>query len=163
MRYLTAMRTASIAAWKHWDGVEAATTGTGLSELRPCRTISRSACSTFVGIPVDGPARWMSRIRSGSSSATARPTVSALSTMPGPAEAVTPRAPPNAAPSAAPIAAISSSAWNVTTPNSFRAASSSRIDEAGVIGYAPRKSCKPDSCDAAMSPYDSAVLPVICR
>ena len=134
MRYLTAMRTASIAASKHWDGVEAAITGTGLSPFRPKSTISRSACSGFVGIPVEGPARWMSRITSGSSSAIARPTVSAFSTMPGPAEAVTPSAPPNAAPTAAPTAAISSSAWNVTTPNSFLPASSSRIDEAGVIG-----------------------------
>ena len=33
-----------------------------------------------------------------------------------------------------PTAAISSSAWNVTTPNSFLPARSSRIDEAGVIG-----------------------------
>ena len=84
------MRTASIAASKHWDGVEAATTGTGLSPFRPNSTMSRSACSGFVGIPVEGPARWMSRIRSGSSSAIASPTVSALSTTPGPAEAVTP-------------------------------------------------------------------------
>ena len=64
----------------------------------------------------------------------ARPTVSALRTTPGPADAVTPSAPPKAAPTAAPTAAISSSAWNVTTPNSFLPARSSRIDEAGVIG-----------------------------
>ena len=76
---------------------------------------------------------------------------------------MTPSAPPNAAPSAAPTAAISSSAWNVTTPNSFWPASSSRIDEAGVIGYAPRKSGRPESFDAAISPYASAVLPVIWR
>ena len=91
----------------------AATTGTGLSEFRPWSTISRSACSGFVGMPVDGPARWMSRTSSGSSSATPSPTVSAFSTTPGPAEVVTPSAPPNAAPRAAPQAAISSSAWNV--------------------------------------------------
>ena len=152
MRYLSAMRAASIAASKHCDGVDAATTGTGLSPFRPKSTISRSACSGFVGIPVDGPARWMSRITSGSSSAIARPTVSALRTTPGPADAVTPSAPPNAAPTAAPTAAISSSAWKVTTPNSFRPASSSRIDDAGVIGYAPRNRGRPESFDAAIRP-----------
>ena len=134
MRYLSAIRAASMAASKHCDGVEAAITGTGLSELRPKSTISRSACSGFVGMPVDGPARWMSRITSGSSSATASPTVSALSTTPGPAEVVTPSEPPKAAPSAAPTAAISSSAWNVRTPKRLCRASSSRIPDAGVIG-----------------------------
>ena len=54
MRYLIAMRAASIAAWKHPDGVEAATTGTGDSEFLPNKTMSRSACSGFVGMPVDG-------------------------------------------------------------------------------------------------------------
>ena len=58
----------------------------------------------------------MSQITSGSSSMIASPTVSALRTMPGPAEVVTPSAPPNAAPTAAPAAAISSSAWKVRTP-----------------------------------------------
>ena len=155
------MRAASIAAWKHCDGLDAASTGTGLSELRPNNTIKRSACSGLVGMPVDGPARWMSSIRSGSSSATARPIVSDLRTTPGPAEVVTPSAPPKAAPSAAPTAAISSSAWKVITPKCLKRASSSRIDEAGVIGYAPRKSCRPERFDAAISPYESAVLPVI--
>ena len=65
---------------------------------------------------------------------TPSPTVSALSTIPGPADVVTPSAPPNEAPSAAPHAAISSSAWNVVTPKLLCRASSSRIDEAGVIG-----------------------------
>ena len=57
---MIAIRAASIAASKHPAGVEAATTGTGDSEFRPNRTIRRSACSGLVGIPVDGPARWMS-------------------------------------------------------------------------------------------------------
>jgi hypothetical protein len=83
---------------------------------RPNITISRSACSGFVGIPVEGPARWMSRISSGSSSMIARPTVSALRTTPGPLEVEIPSAPPNEAPRAAPTAEISSSAWNVRTP-----------------------------------------------
>ena len=134
MRYLIAIRAASSAASKHWPGVEAATTGTGDSELRPNMTISRSACSGFVGIPVEGPARWTSRITSGSSSVTASPIVSGFRTTPGPAEVETPSEPPKLAPSAAPTAAISSSAWNVRTPKFLWRASSSRIAEAGVIG-----------------------------
>ena len=89
MRYLSAMRHASIAAWKQSEGDIAATTGTGDSEFRPKSTIRRSPCSGFVGMPVDGPARWMSQITSGSSSCIASPIVSAFSTMPGPAEVVT--------------------------------------------------------------------------
>ncbi len=73
-------------------------------------------------------------ISSGNSSAIARPTVSDLSTIPGPADVVTPSEPPNDAPSAAPTAAISSSAWKVRTPSALWRASSSRIEEAGVIG-----------------------------
>ena len=53
---------------------------------------------------------------SGSSSVTASPIVSCLSTIPGPLEVETPSEPPNDAPSAAPTAAISSSAWKVRTP-----------------------------------------------
>ena len=90
---------------------------------------------------------------------TARPTVSDFRTMPGPADVVTPSIPPNAAPNAAPDAAISSSAWNVRTPKCFSCASCSRTSEAGVIGYAPRKSGNPESLLAATSPYVSAVLP----
>src|SRR5579862_6796231 len=157
------MRQASIAAAKQSDGELAATTGTGDSLFRPYRTISRSPCSGLVGIPVEGPARWMSQMTSGSSSCIARPIVSALSTIPGPADVVTPSEPPNDAPSAAPAAAISSSAWNVRTPNCLYDASSSRIDDAGVIGYAPRNSGRPASFDAAISPYESAWLPVMLR
>ena len=91
-------------------------------------TIRRSACSGFVGIPVEGPARWMSRIRSGSSSMIPSPIVSCFKTIPGPAEVVTPSEPPKAAPSAAPAAAISSSAWKVRTPKALWRASSSRIE-----------------------------------
>ena len=42
-------------------------------------------------------------------------------------------------------------------------ASSSRIELSGVIGYAPRKRSSPDSFEAAIRPYASAELPVICR
>ena len=64
---------------------------------------------------------------------------------------------------AAPTAAISSSAWNVRTPKFLCRASSSRIADAGVIGYAPRKSGSPLSFDAAIRPYASAWLPVMLR
>ena len=117
MRYLIAIRAASIAMSKQPPGVDAAITGTGDSEFRPNSTISRSACSGFVGMPVEGPARWTSMTSSGSSSITPSPTVSAFSRTPGPADVQTPSAPPNDAPSAAPAAAISSSAWNVLIPN----------------------------------------------
>ena len=83
--------------------------------------------------------------------------------MPGPAEVVTPSAPPKAAPSAAPEAAISSSAWNVRTPKCFSCASCSSTSEAGVIGYAPRKSGSPESLLAATRPKVRAVLPETCR
>ena len=134
MRYFRAIRAASSAASKQPPGVAAATTGTGDSALRPNMTISRSACSGLVGIPVEGPARWMSRISSGSSRVIARPTVSDLSATPGPLDVQTPRAPPKLAPSAAPTAAISSSAWKVRTPKRLCRERFSRISEAGVIG-----------------------------
>ena len=54
--------------------------------------------------------------------------------MPGPEVVVTPRRPAKAAPMAAPMPAISSSAWNVVTPNALCLLSSWRMSEAGVIG-----------------------------
>ena len=76
---------------------------------------------------------------------------------------MTPSAPPYAAPSAAPTPAISSSAWKVRTPNRLCLDSSCRMSEAGVIGYEPRNSGRPVSCDAATRPYDSARLPEMLR
>jgi len=111
--YLTAMRTASNAIRKQSAGVAAARIGTGDSPWRPYIAIRRSACSVLVGMPVEGPARWMSVTTIGSSTASARPTVSALRFMPGPLVVVMAIAPPKAAPSAAPTPAISSSAWKV--------------------------------------------------
>jgi hypothetical protein len=70
----------------------------------------------LVGSPVEGPPRWMLQTISGSSVITAKFMASDLRAMPGPEEAVTPRAPPKEAPIAAQTAAISSSAWKVTTP-----------------------------------------------
>jgi hypothetical protein len=134
VRYFSAIRAASIAAEKQSAGVQAATTGTGASPLRPNMTWSRSACSVLVGIPVEGPLRWMSTTSRGSSRETASPMVSALRAIPGPLEVVTPSDPPKAAPSAAPTPAISSSAWKVRTPNALCLDSSCRMSEAGVIG-----------------------------
>ena len=85
-------------------------------------------------MPVEGPARWMSTIRSGSSIATARPIVSALRSMPGPLVAVTPSRPENAAPSAMLAAAISSSACTVCTPMRRWRDSACSSSDAGVIG-----------------------------
>ena len=135
--YLSAIRAASMASEKHSPGVAGATIGIGLSPLRPYRTIIRSACSTLVGMPVDGPARWTSMITSGSSVMTARPIASCLSATPGPDVPVSASAPPYAAPMAAPTAAISSSAWNVRTPKCLYADSWWRMSDAGVIGYEP--------------------------
>lgn len=134
MRYVRAMRAASIAASKQSAGVCGATIGTGASPFLPYIAWSRSACSVLVGRPVEGPPRWMSMISSGSSRETASPIVSDFSATPGPDVVVTPSAPPNAAPSAAPIPAISSSAWNVRTPKFLWRDSSCRMSEAGVIG-----------------------------
>ena len=55
---------------------------------------------------------------------------------------------------------ISSSAWNVRTPNCLCLESSWRMSEAGVIGYVPRNSGSPLRSEAAMSPQAAAVLPV---
>ena len=135
MRYLSAIRTASNAASKHPAGVAAETIGIGVSPCRPYIAISRSPCSVFVGIPVDGPARCTSTITIGSSSWNASATVSDLRSIPGPDVPVTPRLPANAAPSAIPAAAISSSAWSVRTPKFLRFESSCNSSDAGVIGY----------------------------
>ena len=116
VRYLIAIRHASIAMSKQSADVAGATIATGDSPLRPKSACSRSACSVFVGMPVLGPARCTSITTSGSSTITARFIASLLSAMPGPELAVSPSAPPYDAPIAAPIAAISSSAWNARTP-----------------------------------------------
>src|SRR5208282_307422 len=82
--YFNAMRLASTAIQKQSAGVAAASTGMGASELRPYSACRRSACSVLVGRPVEGPPRWISQTTSGSSTATARPSASVLSAMPGP-------------------------------------------------------------------------------
>jgi hypothetical protein len=66
----------------------------GESLLRPNMIWRRSACSTLVGMPVLGPARWTSTTTSGSSTMSARPIASDLSAIPGPDDAVRPIAPP---------------------------------------------------------------------
>ena len=132
--YLVASRTASIATSKQSPALAAASTISGASALRPSTAWNRSDCSVFVGMPVEGPARCESITTSGSSVAIARPSISVLSAMPGPELDVTPSEPAYDAPMAAPIAAISSSAWKVTTPYCFSAASVCSSAEAGVIG-----------------------------
>src|SRR5580658_369636 len=114
-------------------------------------------------MPVDGPARWMSQMISGSSTETASPMVSAFRHMPGPDVDVTPRLPPKEAPRAAPTPLISSSACMVRTPKRLSFDSSCSMSDAGVIGYEPRNSGSPDRRDAATSPYASALLPVMLR
>ena len=149
---MIAIRAASIAAKKQSDGEAAATTGTGDSPFLPYRAMSRSVCSVLVGMPVEGPARCTSTTSSGSSTETARLTVSAFSSMPGPDVVVTASDPPNDAPSAALAALISSSAWKVRTPNFLCLDSSCRMSEAGVIGYEPRNSGSLASWPAAIRP-----------
>ena len=134
MRYVVAIRQASIAASKQSDGDRGATIGTGDSPLRPNIACSRSDCSVLVGSPVDGPPRCTSTTTSGSSRDTARPMVSDFSATPGPEVVVTASEPPKAAPRAAPTPAISSSAWKVRTPKRLCLLSSCRMSEAGVIG-----------------------------
>ena len=92
--YLSARRDASMAIVKHSPGVAGASTGIGHSPLRPKMAWNRSACSTFVGRPVDGPARWTLTMTIGSSVMTARPMASVLSATPGPEVPVRARAPP---------------------------------------------------------------------
>ena len=70
------MRAASMTASKQSAGPDAATTGIGASPLRPKIACSKSACSVFVGSPVDGPPRWMLTTSNGSSAVTARPIAS---------------------------------------------------------------------------------------
>ena len=111
--YLTAIRTASYAQSKQSAGVDAAIIGIGDSPWRPYIACRRSACSGLVGIPVEGPARWISVITRGNSTFTASPTASALRFMPGPEVVVIAIAPPNDAPIAEHTPAISSSAWKV--------------------------------------------------
>jgi hypothetical protein len=157
------MRAASMTASKQSAGPEAARTGTGASPLRPQIAWSRSACSVFVGNPVDGPPRWMLITSSGSSAVRPRLIVSCINATPGPEVVVTPRFPPNDAPSAAPTAAISSSAWNVITLKFLCLESSCSTSLAGVIGYVPRKTVSPDSSLTATIPSAVASLPETLR
>src|SRR5258708_34124407 len=96
--YLTAILLASIATQKQSAGDDAGSTGMGASELRPKSACSRSACSVLVGTPVDGPPPWTPQVPTGTSTATARPSPSAISPIQAPARALTPRAPRTAAP-----------------------------------------------------------------
>ena len=71
---------------------------------------SMSDCCVRVGMPVDGPPRWMLNSTTGISAKYASPRNSLISEMPGPEVAVNERAPFQPPPMATPIAASSSSA-----------------------------------------------------
>ena len=115
--------------------------GTGASPLRPNIACSRSDCSVLVGSPVDGPPRWTSTTISGSSSDHRQPDRLALQRDSRARRWWSRRAPRRTtAPSAAPMPAISSSAWNVRTPNRLCLRQLVQDVRAGVIGYAPRNS-----------------------
>src|ERR1041384_585031 len=162
--YLVASRTASIATGKQSVGVAAATTGRGESALRPSTAWNRSDCSVFVGMPVEGPARCESITTSGNSVAMASPRPSVLSATPGPDDDVTPSAPAYEAPIAEQIAAISSSAWKVTTPYCVSPASVCRIDDAGVIGYdANTMRSSPAALSPASRPQAIPSVPLMVR
>src|SRR3984957_18133720 len=95
VRYFTAILAASIATSKQSAGLAAATIGMGDSPFRPNIDCSRSACSVLVGIPVDGPARWMLHTISGNSTDTARPPGSGFRRVAGPAVGGAPREAPH--------------------------------------------------------------------
>src|SRR5678815_5870252 len=132
--YFVAILIAVMAQSKQSAGVLAARIGTGASPDRPYIACRRSDCSVFVGNPVDGPPRWTSTTTIGSSVITASPIASAFSARPGPEVDVTASEPAYAAPMLDVIAAISSSAWKVTTPKSLYCARAWSMSDAGVIG-----------------------------
>ena len=65
----------------------------------------------MVGMPVEGPPRWMSPITTGTSDMMARPISSCIREMPGPAVQVMDLTPVKEAPITVARAEISSSAW----------------------------------------------------
>ena len=65
----------------------------GESPCAPKHAMFKSLCSTLVGMPVDGPARWELTMINGSSVLMARPMASALRAIPGPELEVTPKDP----------------------------------------------------------------------
>src|SRR5688500_1886455 len=104
-----------------------------------------SHCCVRGGMPVEGPARWMSKMTAGISAKYESPMNSCISEMPGPLVQVNARAPCQAAPITMPIEASSSSAW-ITAYLFFFVAGSTRnfrhqlwnasaIEVEGVIGY----------------------------
>src|SRR6185436_13734952 len=103
-----------------------------------------SHCWVRVGMPVEGPARWMFMITAGISAKYDRPMNSCISEMPGPEVAVKARAPFQEAPITMPMEASSSSAWIMaylalpssdtrSLPQCLVKASAS--EDEGVIGY----------------------------
>ena len=94
----------------------------------------RSVCSTFVGMPVEGPPRWTLTTISGTSAMTAQPSASILSEMPGPAAGDGDAAGEDA-PMAIEMAAISSSDCTKVPPYFGSSPRSiSMMSDHGVIG-----------------------------
>src|SRR4249920_149745 len=104
-----------------------------------------SHCWVRVGIPVEGPARWMFMITAGISAKYDRPMNSVIREMPGPEVAVKARAPFQEAPITIPMEASSSSPCTIA--NLLRLVSgstrsrrqwpvkASATEDDGVIGY----------------------------
>ncbi len=112
-----------------------ARTGRTTSPWAEKQAWKRSACSLFVGSPVEGPPRCTLTQTRGSSAIEARPSISVLSDMPGPDVAVMAFLPAKDAPTTAPMPAISSSHC-IITPPCFQTSRPKKcmISEEGVIG-----------------------------
>src|SRR5438552_17888423 len=112
-----------------------------------------SHCWVRVGMPVDGPARWMFMITAGISAKYESPMNSVISEMPGPEVAVKARAPFQAAPITMPIDASSSSPCTIAyfalpvlgSCRSFLQwlVKASATDDDGVIGYHAHAGARP--------------------
>jgi len=114
---------------------------------------SRSACSGFVGIPVEGPARIASSSTSGVSVISARPSGSLISAKPPPDDPDIAFTPVCEAPTASAAAAISSSTCSEMPPMSGRRfVMMVNTSVHGVIGY-PAMNRQPASMDAYAMPW----------
>jgi hypothetical protein len=109
---------------------------TGWSPWVPQRACMTSPWETWVGSPVEGPARMTSTRTKGISAMHPKPMPSCMRLKPGPLVAVRARAPARLAPMMALMLAISSSIWMYPPPErgSWRARiSATSVD--GVMGY----------------------------
>ena len=120
----------------------AATMGTGASPCRPYMACSRSACSVLVGMPVDGPPRWMLTMTSGSSMAEARPIVSRLQVDAGAARGGDGQAAAEGGADGGADAGDLVLGLHGPHAEVLCLDSSWRMSDAGVIGYEPRNSSR---------------------